>query len=225
MTDDPGEHEESDGHGECCSPGERRLFAEDAKGAPAEGLTSEDLERARQEEESRAGEESAADGIGDQAHELSPPEDANERHDETGSHRGQPQHEDDGAGHALTGQVGHGEGMSQARGHDGEDGAGVGVGTGDGKRKGAPQGYHESDERGSEERGAEAPGQKRLESGATENEDRVADGIAESDERRDASSGHVRGEAEETRHEWAPSPCPLPPVAERVEGRARTLAG
>ena len=197
VTDGPREHEQGDGHREGRSPGERRLSGEGAQGAPAEGLTGEDLARAGEEEEARAGEESAANRVGDQAHELAPPEEAQQRHDDPGGYRAQPQHEDDGVGHLLTGYAGLDEGMGQARRHDGEDGAGIGVGAGDGERKGALHRHHEGDEGGGDERGAEAPGEKGLEGGAAEDEDGVADGIAEGDERRDASRGHVRGELEE----------------------------
>src|SRR5262245_62339461 len=96
------------------------------------------------------------------------------------------------------------EGAREARHHDGEDGAGVGVGTGDGGREGALERDHEGDERRCHEGGVEAAGEEGLESGPAEDEDGIADGIAECDERRDAAGGHIRGEPEQASHEWRP---------------------
>src|SRR5262245_1029569 len=110
------------------------------------------------------------------------------------------------------------EGAREARGHDGEDGAGVGVRTGDGGGEGALERDHEGDERSRHERGVEAPGEERLEGRPAEDEDGVADGIAESDEGRDAAGGHIRGETEQASHDVRAYDTPR---ARRPRGQSR----
>src|SRR5262249_57050685 len=122
--------------------------------------------------------------------------------EEAGERGGKGEKEADAAGRPLARRAR--ERAGEARGHDGEDGAGVGVGAGNGGREGALERDHEGDEGGRHKSDMEAAGQERLQRRPAEDEDGVADGIAEGDERREAAGGHVRGGPEETGHEWRP---------------------